>query len=168
MTALGKPAPFAHARRFLVDLPDRAWLEAHPACRRVEIIQTYLTDVRGEKRRICMRGNDGSYIYYMTTHCTGTDGSRIETEKRLSLDDYQQLMMEADPMCMPIRKTRYCLMDDAHAFEVDFYPAWQDKAMLQVELNDPEADVHIPENFRVQREVTDDPDYQNYAMARIR
>ena len=62
MTALGKPAPFEHARRFLVDLPERAWLEAHPACRRVEIIQTYLTDVQGEKRRICMRGSDGSYI----------------------------------------------------------------------------------------------------------
>ena len=115
-----------------------------------------------------MRGNDGSYIYYMTTHCTGTDGSRIETEKRLSLDDYQRLMMEADPMCMPIRKTRYCLVDDGRAYEVDFYPNWKDCAMLQVEMNDPNAAVHIPENFRVQREVTDDPDYQNFALAKIR
>ena len=168
MTALGKPAPFEHARRFLIDRPDRVRLETHPACRRVEIIQTYLTDVQGEKRRICMRGNDGSYIYYMTTHCTGTDGSRIETEKRLSLDDYQRLMMEADPMCMPIRKTRYCLVEDGRAYEVDFYPNWKDCAMLQVEMNDPNAEVHIPANFRVQREVTDDPEYQNFALAKIR
>jgi CYTH domain-containing protein len=69
---------------------------------------------------------------------------------------------------MPIRKTRYCLVDDAHAYEVDFYPSWQEKAMLQVELNDPDAEIQIPENFRVIREVTDDPDYQNYAMARNR
>jgi Uncharacterized protein conserved in bacteria len=76
--------------------------------------------------------------------------------------------MEADPLCRPIRKTRYCLVDDAQAYEVDFYPGWTDRAMLQVELNDPNAEVHIPEGFTVLREVTDDPDYQNYAMARIR
>ena len=40
--------------------------------------------------------------------------------------------------------------------------------MLQVELNDPDAGISIPKPFRVIREVTDDPDYQNYAMARIR
>lgn len=168
MTSLGKPAPFEHARRFLIDLPDRAWLESNPSCRRVEIIQTYLTDVQGEKRRICMRGNAGSYIYYLTTHCTGTDGSRIETEKRLSLDDYQLLMMEADPFCRPIRKTRYCFVDDAHAFEVDFYPNWTDEAILQAEVNDPNADVFIPEGFHVRREVTDDPAFQNFAFAKIR
>lgn len=167
MRSLGKPEPFEHARRFLIRYPDRSWLENNPSCRRVEIIQTYLTDVQGEKRRICMRGSDGSYIYYQTSHCTGTDGSRIETEKRLSLDDYQRLMMEADPTCRPIRKTRYCLVDDTHAFEVDLYPNWQDQAMLQIELDDPKAEVKIPDQFEVIREVTDDPDYQNYALAKI-
>ena len=49
-------------------------------------------------------------------------------------------MMEADPACRPIRKTRYCLVDDAHAFEVDFYPGWADKAILQAEVNDPNAE----------------------------
>ena len=115
-----------------------------------------------------MRGSDGSYIYYQTSHCTGTDGRRIETEKRLSLDDYQRLMMEADPACRPIRKTRYCLVDDIHAYEVDIYPNWTDQAMLQIELENPDDEAVIPENFRVIREVTDDPAYQNYAMARIR
>ena len=75
--------------------------------------------------------------------------------------------MEADPACRPIRKTRYCLVDDVQSFEVDLYPTWKDVAMLQVELSDPDAEVHIPENLHVIREVTDNPAYDNHEMARL-
>ena len=139
MAALGEPEPMEHARRFLIKYPDLDWLNNNPNCQRVEIIQTYLTPY----------------------------GGRMEVEERLSQEEYFSLLMEADPTCRPIRKTRYCLVDDVQSFEVDLYPTWKDVAMLQVELSDPDAEVHIPENLHVIREVTDNPAYDNHEMARL-
>jgi CYTH domain-containing protein len=167
MAALGEPEPMEHARRFLIKYPDLDWLNNNPNCQRVEIIQTYLTPYRDEERRICMRGTGGSYIYYKTTQRDAPDGGRMEVEERLSQEEYFSLLMEADPACRPIRKTRYCLVDDVQSFEVDLYPTWKDVAMLQIELSDPDAEVHIPENLHVIREVTDNPAYDNHEMARL-
>ncbi len=156
MSALGEPEPMEHARRYLIKYPDLDWLNNNPNCQRVEIIQTYLTPYRDEERRICMRGTGGSYIYYKTTQRDAPDGGRMEVEERLSQEEYFTLLMEADPACRPIRKTR-----------VDLYPMWKDVALLQIELSDPDAEVHIPENLHVIREVTDNPAYDNHEMARM-
>ena len=167
MLALGEPEPMEHARRYLIKYPDLDWLNNNPNCQRVEIIQTYLTPYRDEERRICMRGTGGSYIYYKTTQRDAPDGGRMEVEERLSQEEYFTLLMEADPACRPIRKTRYCLVSDAQSFEVDLYPNWKDVAMLQIELSDPDAEVRIPEGLTVVREVTDNPAYDNHEMARL-
>ena len=91
----------------------------------------------------------------------------MEVEERLRAEEYFTLLKEADPNFHPIRKTRYCLVDDMQSFEVDLYPTWKDVAMLQIELSDPDAEVRIPEGLVVVREVTDNPAYDNHAMARM-
>ena len=166
MAALGQPEPTEHARRFLIEYPDVQWLDENPNCRRVEIVQTYLLPYMDQVRRICMRGMDNSYIYYKTTQRDAPDGGRMEVEERLRAEEYFTLLKEADPNFHPIRKTRYCLVDDVQSFEVDLYPNWQGQALLQVELSDPKAQVHIPENLHVIKEVTDDSAYDNRVMAR--
>ena len=73
--------------------------------------------------------------------------------------------MHADPAKRPIRKTRYCLSSGNQYFEIDIYPFWQDKAILEIELSSEQMSVKIPEFLQVLREVTGEKAYQNAALA---
>jgi len=165
---LGEPEPFEIERKFLIEYPDVNELEKLPNCQRVEIIQTYLTSPDGEESRVRQRGLNGNYIYFQTTKRTLTNLKRVEVERRLSKDEYLLLLMEADPDCRPIRKTRYCLTYDNQYFEIDVYPFWNDKAILEIELNTETDIIRFPKLIRVIKEVTDDNSYKNASLARIR
>lgn len=164
---LGEPEPYEIERKFLIEYPDVAELEKLPNCQRVEIIQTYLTAPEGEESRVRQRGIDGNYIYFQTTKKKVTDLKRVEVERRLSKDEYLRLLMDADPNCRPIRKTRYCLTHDNQYFEIDVYPFWQDKAIIEIELADENAEIRFPKQIRVIKEVTEDDSYKNASLARI-
>ena len=47
------------------------------------------------------------------------DVKRIEREKRLTKEDYLELLMSADPELRQIRKTRYCLSENGYYYEID-------------------------------------------------
>ncbi len=143
-------------------------LDKVPNCQRVEIIQTYLTAPEGEESRVRQRGIDGHYIYSQTTKRKITEMKRVEVERRLSKDEYLRLLMDADPACRPIRKTRYCLTFDNQYFEIDVYPFWKEKAIMEIELSDETAEIRFPEQIKVIKEVTDDASYKNASLARIR
>ena len=165
---LGEPEPFEIERKFLIEYPDLRWLESLPNCRKVDIIQTYLTAKEGEELRVRQRGENGSYIYYKTFKRRVTDVTRTEIEQRLSQKEYLQLLMEADPAKRPIRKTRYCLTWDNQYFEIDVYPFWQDKAIAEIELTDENAEIRFPKELKVIHEVTDDENYKNARLAELK
>ena len=163
---LGGPQPYEIERKFLIEYPDIAWLEALPNCRRIDMIQTYLTAPEGEERRIRQRGSEGHYLYYATTK-RGSGLKRVEVEKRLTKDEYLAALMETDVSRRPIRKTRYCLTWGGRYFEIDVYPFWQDKAIVEIELTEENEAIEFPPRLRVIREVTDDPAYKNASLAEI-
>ena len=72
----------------------------------------------------------------------------------------------ADPALRPIRKTRYCLTWEEQYFEIDVYPFWQDRAILEIELSDENAPIRFPKELKVLREVTEDEEYRNASLAR--
>ena len=164
---LGEPEPLEIERKFLIEYPDVSLLERLPNCQRVEIIQTYLCAAEGEESRVRQRGIDGNYIYTQTTKRKVSGRKRIEIERRLSKDEYLRLLMNADTSCRPIRKTRYCLTSGNQYFEIDVYPFWRDKAILEIELSSEADPVHFPEQVKVIREVTEDEAYKNASLARI-
>lgn len=166
-TFLGEPEPYEIERKYLIEYPDVAALEKLPNCQRVEIIQTYLTTPEGVESRVRQRGIDGNYIYYQTTKKKVTDLKRVEVERRLSKDEYLRRLMDADPNCRPIRKTRYCLTFDNQYFEIDVYPFWKDKAILEIELADEAAQIRFPNQVKVIREVTDDESFKNVSLAKL-
>ena len=151
----------------MIEYPDVSALEKLPNCQRVEIIQTYLTAPDGEESRVRQRGIDGNYIYFQTTKKKVTELKRVEVERRLSKDEYLRLLMEADPACRPIRKTRYCLTFENQYFEIDVYPFWKDKAILEIELANESAEIRFPAQIKVIEEVTNDDSYKNASLARI-
>lgn len=164
---LGEPEPYEIERKFLIERPDLAMLEKLPNCRKVEMIQTYLKSDAGEEVRIRQRGENGNYIYYETRKRAVSGLTRIEIERRLSKDEYLKRLMDADPMKRPIRKDRYCLADGNQYFEIDIYPFWQDKAILEIELSRPDEEIRIPGMLKLIREVTEDERYKNASLAKI-
>ena len=163
---LGEPEPFEIERKFLIEYPDVARLERMPNCRKVDIIQTYLLSGSEDEIRVRQRGEKGSYTYYQTTKRTVTGIKRLELERRLSQKEYLALLMEAGPALRPIRKTRYCLTWEEQYFEIDVYPFWQDRAILEIELSDENAPIRFPKELKVLREVTEDEEYKNASLAR--
>ena len=164
---LGEPEPFEIERKFLISYPDVVWLESLPNCRRVEIIQTYLKSDPDEEIRVRQRGEKGSYVYYQTVKRQVSGIKRIEFEQRLSQDEYLHRLMDADSGKRPIRKTRYCLMYENQYFEIDVFPFWEDKAILEIELSDENTPIRFPEGLNILKEVTEDEAYKNASLASI-
>lgn len=164
---LGEPEPYEIERKFLIEYPNIAALEARDDCRKVEIIQTYLKAGENEECRIRQRGANGSYIYCKTTKKKVTPTTRVEIEERLSQAEYLKLLMEADTAMHQIRKTRYCLTYEGQYFEIDIYPFWQDQAIVEIELLTEQEAIKMPKFLKVIKEVTDDNAYKNASLARI-
>ncbi len=163
---LGEPEPLEIEHKYLVEYPDIAYLESLPNCRKVEIIQTYLKTDDGHEARVRQRGADGNYIYFKTEKIRVSDIKRVEIEQRLTQKEYLAALMEADTSLRQIRKTRYCLSYGSQYFEIDIYPFWSDKAVVEVELSNENEQVKMPEFIKVIKEVTDDRSYSNYELAK--
>ena len=163
---LGEPEPLEIERKYLIEYPDLARLEALPNCRMVEIEQAYLARADGVTDRARKRGSEGHYSYYHTEKRRITLLKRVEVETRVTRERYEALLAQADPTAQIIRKRRYCLSENDRYYEIDVFPEWSDKAFLELELRDESEPVVLPEHIRVIREVTEDPRYTNYALAR--
>lgn len=164
---LGEPEPFEIERKFLIEYPDVDWLESLPNCQKIEIIQTYLESEDGEETRVRQRGMNGHYIYFQTTKKKISDIKRVEIERRLTQDEYLKLLMDSDTSKRQIRKNRYCLTYKNQYFEIDVYPFWNDKAIVELELCDEDAEIIFPDEIKVIKEVTDDDSFKNSSLATI-
>ena len=163
---LGEPEPLEIERKFLIYYPNIKELEAMPNCTKVDITQTYLKSTDDVERRVRARGIDGDYLYYLTEKKKITGLKRVETERKLTQNEYLRLLMEADNRLHTIRKTRYCLSENNQYFEIDTYPEWDNQAIMEIELSSEDQEIQIPSFIKTIKEVTDDERYKNYSMAK--
>lgn len=163
---LGDPEPLEIERKYLIEYPDIAWLDTQEGCSAVEIEQAYLTNSAGENIRVRKRGTKDGYIYFETIKRGGAGLTRTEIERRISAAEYAKILSDAEGEIRWIRKTRYCLVYRGQYLEIDVYPFWDTKAVLEAELLSEDQAVEIPPEIRVIKEVTGDPAYTNYALSR--
>jgi CYTH domain-containing protein/transcriptional regulator with XRE-family HTH domain len=163
---LGEPEPLEIERKFLIYYPSIKELESMPNCTKVDIIQTYLKSENDVERRVRARGIDGDYIYYLTEKKKISGLKRVETERRLTQDEYLQLLMQTDNRLHPIHKTRYCLSDNNQYFEIDIYPEWDNQAIMEIELSSEDQKINPPSFIKIIEDVTADESYKNYQMAK--
>ena len=163
---LGEPELFEIERKFLIEYPDLDLLESLPYCEKVGIIQTYINAPEGEEVRIRQRGANGHFIYYETRKRKVTEVKRVETERRLTAEEYLTQLMNADLTRHPVRKDRYCLTENGRYYEIDVYPFWKKQAILEVEVKDESEEIVFPKEVKVIREVTEEERFRNSALAR--
>jgi len=162
---LGEPITTDVKRSFLIKKPDISILEELKAVP-VSIYQTYLKSEDGIERRVRQRGADGKYLYFYTEKTFKNKLTRIETERRITENEYVHFLTQTDTTIKPIFKHRYCFVWNSTYYECDIYPNWDDKAIIQVEMMTKEQEVFLPEVFEVIEEVTTNEKYRNYSIAK--
>lgn len=153
---------FEIERKFLVAMPDPAFLEG---CERSEITQTYLLGAENTTERVRRRVRGDRCEYTHTVKRKLNNMRRIEDEQVIGAEEYEALLRRADPARRPIRKTRCCFRDAGLLWELDVFPFWDDRAVLEVELTDEGDGFTLPPEIRLIREVTDDPRYSNASLS---
>ncbi len=164
-SALGEPETYEIERKFLIEYPDVAWLEAQPNCHRVEIIQTYLTSEDGLDRRVRQRGENGTFLYYEMTKREMPDGKTVELSRRISDREYVNLLLNADMDRRQLRKTRFCMTYGRQSLKIDIYPFWRKQAMVQLHMRSADEPVDLPPELKLIREVTGEKAYKNSSLA---
>ena len=130
-------------------------------------IKTYLTcNGNTAERRVRQRGTkEDGFSFYYTEKTDVSIGVRVENERKISKDEYLDLLAEADTSLHQISKTRYCFVYEKQYFEMDIYPFSDEYAIVEIELNDINENIKLPPLDFV-KEVTDDKNYKNYELAK--
>lgn len=164
---LGEPVPIEVSRKFLIELPDMSALLSTVHAQRINVMQIYLKhDKENEEKRIRQRGKGEDFVYTLTVTKKINSLSRIKTERKIPSKEFLSLLMEADPALRQIQKERYCFVDENLYYEMDIYPFWNDRAILEIKLTEESQTVQIPEFIKVIKEVTDDSSYFNSSLAK--
>ena len=153
-------------RKYLIRYPDIKTLKAQKGVQQWEIVQIYLTvSGPGETRRIRQVVSGGEIKYYKTFKKRLTDLSNEEDEGEIDQLEYIHLCQEQQPGCKPVGKTRYRIPYEGHILEFDIYPFWDDRSILEIEMEHENEGAAIPEYVRIIRDVSADPAYKNRSLA---
>ena len=153
-------------RKYLIRMPDAAFLAGLPGCVIWDVEQTYLNrGADGSSRRIRRIEVGGTVKYIFTRKRRVDEMSCEETEGEISAEEYAQLAEQADPERRPVVKRRFRIPYAGQLLEVDIYRFWSDRATLEIELKDENQQVVLPEWLDVIREVTGEDAYKNLNLA---
>ena len=149
-------------RRYLVAMPSQEVLEG---AERSEIKQTYLVSEAGCTERVRSRSGAGGTIYTHTVKRRLGGIKREEVEEEISAEEYARLLERADKSRRTIEKTRCCLGYCGQVLEIDIFPFWDDRAIMEIELHNEEQTVYLPEFISIIREISTDKRYTNASIA---
>lgn len=156
---------FEIERKFLIHRPEDIWLEEN--AEGSNIIQTYLkTNVPGCSERVRKRSGANDTVYTHTEKKRISAMRREEREEEIDEKEYLVLLKAADPQRRVIYKRRYVLTYKSQSFEIDIYPFWNDRAVMEIEMENETVQVELPEDISVIKEITEDKRYTNASLAR--
>ncbi len=153
-------------KKFLIRYPSHEVLSLIDEGKRSRIVQTYLLSEEGITARVRMREYSDRIKYTRTEKKRISFISCYEDERELSEEEYKKELEKADPMRNPIEKVRLLLDFCGHTFEIDLYPFWNDRAVMEVELSDEDEAFELPPSIEVIKDVTEDKRYKNARLAK--
>lgn len=153
-------------RKYLIAFPDEGQLSALPDAQISDIVQTYLLSDKGERR--VRKWTENGTSTYISTYKEKRPGTlkRLEIEAEITEEEYNSLLKTADPTMNPLHKKRYTIPYGSHTAEIDIYPFFTDRAILEIELDSEDEAVTLPDFVTVIREVTGEKEYKNPVLAR--
>jgi len=162
---LGIPKSLEIERKFLIEYPDIDLLTKNYIMCPVDIAQYYIKN-ESANERVRKRGNKDHAMYFHTIKKRLSDTTRLEIESRISEEEYLKTI-EGMTSKKYITKTRYLIYYKKRYFEMDIFPFWDDKALLEIELEDENEFVEYPDLINIIKEVSDDDSYNNSNLTRF-
>ena len=150
--------------KFLILMPKPELLFQYGAVMS-DIIQTYLVSEDSSTERVRKRVTDGSAVYTHTRKKRISPAVCQEYEDEIDEETYNALLKKADPDKKPIEKQRYVVHYQKMNYEIDIYPFWTDRAILEVELEFEDQPIPYPPFAKIIRDVTADKRYKNSSLA---
>ena len=152
-------------RKFLIRMPELSLLKKVYGVRIKNITQTYLKTADGSTARVRKIEENNKITFVKTVKNKISDLSHYEDEHEINEAQYQEELKAADDKKLPIIKTRYAFPFDLHTVEIDVYPFWQDRAILEIEMQSEDEEISIPSFIEVKKEVTENAKYKNTNLA---
>ncbi len=152
--------------KFLIARPDDEVLSAQPGVRILQIEQIYLPSKPGVTSRVRRTSENGEVHYYRTEKRRISAMSAFEDEREITQEEYSAAIRGASPHRRIIRKTRYKIPHAGFICEIDVYPFWRDRAILEIEVADERIVPPLPDFVRILKDVTKDRRYKNARMAK--
>ena len=139
------------------------------------IWQAYLKKFsKGSGRRrirlVIDRRKDSTAYFLTEKKPTENPMVRIENEKEINKEEFDRLQRdERDPSRDVITKVRYCFDWKGQKFELDFFfspPRLSDLVILEIELDNPDKKVELPDFIPIAVEITNSRDLSNSNLAK--
>ena len=147
-------------------MPDIKLLESCDGVKIKKIEQTYLEYESGKIARVRRIDESGRVSFIKTVKQRISTLSSFEDEHEIDENTYAAELLHADKTKQTVRKTRYCIPFDNHVIEIDVYPFWNDRAILEVELASEDESFSLPDFIRIIKEVSEDGRYKNTNLAK--
>ncbi len=160
--------PVEIERKYLITPPDRNTMDIIEKCPRYDcsrIEQMYINGENGEGGRIRRREYKDGCRYYYTFKQEINGISRFETEYEISKEKYDTLAETILDGTHPIRKYRHCFEYKNQLFELDIYDFDKSFSTLELELENEEQQVILPDFIDVIADVTGDKRFRNFTLA---
>ena len=151
-------------KKFLIEYPKLNLIMQNYNATKYEIEQIYLLSDTGS-RRIRKRKNGENTVYIETVKVRINGSKCYEYERDLTEKEYEEFKADADPNKSPIIKERYVFPYKNKVMELDVYPFWKDRAVLEIELESEEDEYFIPGEITVIEDVSNDSKYKNAQLA---
>ena len=158
---------FEIERKFLIKYPSEEALKSANIISVSHIEQIYLTrtPVR-PNARIRKRDYENQTEYTTTQKIRISDIKRVENERIISKEEYEDLKHEADKTLSTILKKRIVIEFRDNLFEIDIYDFWRDVAIAEIELKNENQQFEFPPFIDVITELTSDKRFTNHSMAK--
>ncbi len=163
---LGMQPPHESWRRYLIEMPDAAMLTERFDAAAFDMMQTYLVQTQPNVVRRIRQQRDGEGYLYFYTEKRYAGSETWETEKPITGKEYVQYLMEADTALHAVHKTKYRFTRGGSRFEIDIYPFSAERAIMRAAPGGQDAQVQLPPEIHVLREVTGEAAYKNRQLAR--
>ncbi len=157
--------PIEIERKFLIRMPDVAALVNLDNIRIKQIEQTYLLTQDNSTARVRKISENGKVSFVKTVKKRISALSHYEDEGEIDYGQYEEELKNADPKRSTVVKTRYAFPFGTHIVEIDVYPFWNDRAVMEIELLAEDESFDIPEFIKVVKEVSEDKRYKNTNLA---
>ena len=158
--------PIEIERKYLIAYPDTDLLRQTDGVRIWDITQTYLLAEAGVTARVRRIAEEDTVRFVYTAKRRISDLSAFEEERDLTYAEYEEYLLRADPARNPVRKTRYKIPGGEIVWEIDVYPFWSDRAILEIELPDEKTEAPLPPFVTIYRDVSGDKRYKNASLAK--